>query len=299
VRGGRPMGPSAVELRIEVAAALARGRGGAAVRVLRRLVRLAPEDPEALGALGYALVHLGRRRAALAALRQAWSLPGAPLWAGALLARLQAPEDPKAAVLARDLLDRLLSGGPSRPSPLDVEALAEALRAVGDARGLEALAAHAERHALTGASLVALLRGLRAWLGPSPALARGQWRQGLVRLAHPVAPNDWPLRPRGDGGLRVLLLGLDWLADLASHGRRLAEGLDFRVPRADETSPFRRPPGEWGRVVLLGVLREGRPGASRRAAAALAGERDAASWLEALRSDPGTPEAVARWLRGP
>lgn len=291
----------ALTLYVEAALALAEGNAQRAVRSLESCVALRPAWSQPHTVLGYAWSGLGRPERAEAEWRVALALNAESWQAGALLTDALSRRDPEEArTLAAALLDRYgrrRPRDPGDPSGMSAaaQAVAQATRAGADGAGQRSLAEAWRREGMAPGALGGVLVGLLAWTEGDFAAARRHWRAAILAVSYPPALEGLNmLRVPPDEGLRCLLRGALWLAEICQARDLTPPHLDFPLPTlADVDLPLK---GAWEAVRCLGAARGTDAAAGRRAVRALVHLPEGPSLLAAVEDHRGTPRRVRAWI---
>ena len=290
--------------------ALASGKLEQARLLLVGCRKLVPEWYQPLTVLGYTWMLLGRPEKAVASWRRVLESGAEPWQAGSMLAGALAERDAEGVHrLAADLTERYLGSQKAdrwdRRAALAAEALAQVLRIAADAPAQVRLAKRWQHSTEPPGPQVGALMGLAALRrGDLAALRRGDlaaarrhWRAGLL------SPRGTPhlgglLRVRlpADEGLRILLRGGVWLAQLGLGEGAAPWALDFPFPAGGE--PQVPVAGAWEAVQCLGLARGkdavAGQGGIRRLVRLPGGRR----LSEAAAAHAATPRRVSGWMRG-
>ena len=120
---------------------------------------------------------------------------------------------------------------------------------------------------------------------------------GLLGVSYPPALEGLNmLRLPPDEGLRCLLRGAGWLAELCASQGLVPPALDFPLPALGH--PGDPLAGGWEAVRCLGLVRGTDAEAGRRAVYTLACLPEGGSLLDAAWGNGGTPRRVRAWIAG-
>ncbi|MDA8065466.1 MAG: hypothetical protein M0031_08190 [Thermaerobacter sp.] len=280
--------------------ALASGKLEQARLLLVGCRKLVPEWYQPLTVLGYTWMLLGRPEKAVASWRRVLESGAEPWQAGSMLACALAERDAEGVRrLAADLTERYLGSQKAdrwdRRAALAAEVLAQVLRIAADAPAQVRLAKRWQHSTEPPGPQVGALMGLAALRRGDLAAARRHWRAGLL------SPRGTPhlgglLRVRlpADEGLRILLRGGVWLAQLGLEEGAAPLALDFPFPAGGE--PQAPVAGAWEAVQCLGLARGKDAVAGQRGIRRLVRLPGGRRLSEAAAAHAATPRRVLGWI---